>query len=289
MALKYIAGTLPRIGVYTLVLGTLSRLPSGSWDLNADTVASVDVVGAGKQYNYAAGGAGIVAGGIVAGPLGALVGGLAPKAFKDDVVQFVIRFRNGDVAHFSGSPAEYRRALNASYKGHRSAAAPSAPAPPAPAPAPAAAESLSSTQLSEIERLRAEVDALRQQQESKPLREAEHPPITPPAPQRTLAEVQDEMAAEREDRAEALDGHSRLWFAGVAERRHIPAPPNEAASEKKQREAQNEQFRKEYKKALQVVRKQHEKEIQHNQRLKFREKMGLLNEMNREFTYRTSK
>lgn len=49
MTLKYIAHTLPKIVVYTLVMGTLSGLPSGSWDINANTVSSVDMVGAFKK------------------------------------------------------------------------------------------------------------------------------------------------------------------------------------------------------------------------------------------------
>lgn len=88
MTLECIGGTLPKIGVYAIGFCSLPRLASGNWDLNASTVSSVDIVGTGKECNYAAGGAGIVAGGIIAGPVGALVGGLAPKAFKDDTVQF---------------------------------------------------------------------------------------------------------------------------------------------------------------------------------------------------------
>lgn len=278
MALKYIAGTLPSIGVYAIVPGLIQRLPSGRWDLNASTVSSVELVGAGKEYNYAAGGVGLVAGGIVAGPLGALVGGLAPKAFKDDVVQFVIRFHSGDVAHFAGSKGDYKRALNSSYKGQR----------PAPLRAPA---QVPESEVSEVERLRAEVAALRGEQVPTLAPQAEV--ALPPAPHRTLEEVQAEMAAERDARAaettEAIDGHSRLWFAGVAERQYVKAAPNETASERKQREAQNEQFRKEYKAALQVVRKQHEKDIQQNHGLKFKERMRLLTEIQKEFSYRTAK
>lgn len=281
MTLKYIAGTLPKIGVYTLVMGTLSRLPSGSWELNANTVTSVDLIGGGKEYNYAKGGVGIVAGGIVAGPLGALVGGLAPKAFKDDVVQFVIRFRNGDVAHFSGSPADYRRALQASYKG----ALPVTTEAPVPRTEVVDAAFIRSQLAAEpiekrpkdnpdAERLRTEIAADKK------------------ATQRTIEDVRAEMAAERAARDAAgdpLEGNSRLWFADVAPRQYVPAPESETPQERKQREDQNEQYRKEYKKALRAVRKQHESGITRNRKLPFKERMRLLTEIQKEFDYRTSK
>lgn len=100
------------------------------------------------------------------------------------------------------------------------------------------------------------------------------------------------MAAEREERDAAgdpLDENSRLWFASAAQRQYVNAAPNETPAEWKQREAQNEQYRKEAKKTLTVVRKQHEKTIQRDSGLTFKEKMRLLNEIQREYTYRTSK
>ncbi|MFJ4225429.1 hypothetical protein [Microbacterium sp. NPDC089695] len=282
MTLNYIAGTLPRMGVYAIGFGTLSRVPSGSWDLNASTVESVEMVGAGREYNYAKGGVGIFAGAAFAGPVGAVVGGLLPKAFKDDVVQFVIRFRNGDVAHFSGSPGDYRRALQASYKGM----VPSASAPSQPVErTPAEEEALIRSQLAaepierrpkdnpDAERLRAEIAADKQ------------------AARRSIEDVRAEMAAEREARDAAgdpLDGNCRLWFAGAVERKYVTAAPNETPAERKQREAQNEQHRKEYKKALAVVRKTHEKQIS-DSKMSFKEKMRLLSEIQKEFSYRTSK
>lgn len=290
MALKYIAGTLPSIGVYAIVPGLLQRLPSGRWDLNSSTVSSVDLVGAGKEYNYAKGGMGMFAGAAIAGPVGMLVGGLAPKAFKDDVVQFVIRFHSGDVAHFAGSKGDYKRALNSSYKGVT--AAPSSAAPPA-AEATVGSEGPNvESEAAELERLRAEVAKLRAGQEPKPEPAAPAPSLLPPSPRPIADGAYAGIVAAREARdaqAEALDGHSRLWFAGAAERKYVKAPVGESESERRQREAQNEQYRKEYKAALQVLKKQHEKDIQNNHGLKFRERMRLLNEIQREFTYRTAK
>ena len=49
MTVRYVAGILPRIGVYAIGFGALKRVPTGSWDLNAITVESVDLVGAGKE------------------------------------------------------------------------------------------------------------------------------------------------------------------------------------------------------------------------------------------------
>ena len=274
MTLKYIAGTLPRIGVYAIGFGALTRVPTGSWDLNASTVASVEMLGAGKEYHYAKGGVGIFAGAAFAGPVGAVVGGLLPKAFKDDTVQFVIRFRNGDVAHFSGSPGDYRRALNASYKG--TVVTPAPAAPPAPR-TEAEEEALVRAQLAaepferrpkdnpDAERLRAELAADR---EAKKVEEAE---------------------ARAAQQKEALDGHSRLWFADVAVRQYVTANPNETPAERKQREARNEVYRKEYKAALRVVRKEHEKGITRNRQMKFTERMRLLTEIQKEFDYRTAK
>lgn len=288
MTLKYVAGTLPKVGVYTLAMGTLSRLPSGSWDLNASTVTSVDLVGAGKEYNYAKGGVGMFAGAAFAGPVGAVVGGLLPKAFKDDVVQFVIRFRNGDVAHFSGSPGEYRRALRASYAG----ALPTEPVTPAPRTeveeaahirAQLAAEPIPKRPKDnpDAERLRVEIAADGAAQKSG---------SPSPLPHRTYEKVRAEMAAERAAALEhALQGQARIWFADVAERQYAPLPTSaESDEERKQRDAQNEAFRKEYKKALQAVRKQHEKAIQKS-KMSFRERMRQLTEIQKEFDYRTSK
>lgn len=286
MALKYIGGTLPSIGVYAIVPGLLQRLPSGRWDLNAGTVSSVELQGAGKQYNYAAGGVGIVAGGIVAGPLGALVGGLAPKAFKDDVVQFVIRFHNGDVAHFAGSPGDYRRALNSSYKGGPPRSTATAEPPVQRTEAEEAAlvrQQLAAEPIEQrpkdnpdAERLRAELAAERVARKA--------------ASQHSIEKVRAQMAAERSAALEtAVAGQSRIWFADVAERQYAPLPTSaESDEERKLRDAQNEAFRKQYKKALQVVRKQHEKAIQKD-KLSFKERFRLLTEIQKEFDYRTSK
>jgi len=280
MTLKYIAGTLPRIGVYTLVMGTLSRLPSGSWDINASTVSSVDTVGAGKEYNYAAGGVGVFAGAAFAGPIGAVVGGLLPKAFKDDVVQFVIRFRNGDVAHFSGSPADYRRALRASYAG----ALPAVAEATAPAPRTEVVDAAFIRAAEPIEkRPKDNPDAERLRSELADDKQAAH---------RSIEDVRAEMAAERAARdaaGEPLDGNSRLWFADVTARQYIPEPLNETPADRKQREDQNERYRKEYKKALRMVRKQHENGITRNRKMKFTERMRLLTEIQKEFDYRASK
>lgn len=260
MALKYLGGTLPSIGVYAIVPGLIQRLPSGRWDLNAETVTSVEVEGSGKQYNYAAGGVGIVAGAAFAGPLGAVVGGLAPNAFKDDVVRFVIHFRNGDVAHFAGTPGDYKRALKSSYK-------PVNQAPRGPQDTP------------EAEQLRAERAAERAAKRA----------AQPPAPPKTIEEVRAEMAAERDARAATSpEGQPRIWFADVAERQYATRNPNETPAERKQREVQDEQNRKEYKAALQVVRKQHEKAIQ-KAKMPLKERLRLLGEIEKEFGYRTSK
>lgn len=236
------------------------------------------------------------AGAALAGPVGLVVGGLAPKAFKDDVVQFVIRFHNGDVAHFAGSKGDYKRALNSSYKGARPTppAAVHRDAEPAASPSPVTPTAPSGeSEAAELERLRAEVAALRAGQEPAPVSSAPAPPAPPPLPpRRTIEEVRAEMAAERDSRAaeqaEALDGHSRIWFAGVAERNYVTARRDESEVERRQREAQNEQFRKEYKAALSLVRKQLEKDIQ-GAKMPFKERLRQLNEISREFTYRTKR
>lgn len=109
------------------------------------------------------------------------------------------------------------------------------------------------------------------------------------AAQRTIEDVRAEMAAERAARdaaGEPLGPNSRLWFADVTARQYVPGPLNETPVERKQREDQNERYRKEYKKALRVVRKQHENGITRNRKVKFTERMRLLNEIQKEFDYR---
>lgn len=107
------------------VIGASNGLPTGQWaaglrsirhwrgksiDVNSETVARVGFVGSGAgQYNYAAGGAGIFAGAALAGPLGALVGGLLPKGFKGTEVEFVIEFRDSAMLRAKGKPEEYDR------------------------------------------------------------------------------------------------------------------------------------------------------------------------------------
>lgn len=260
MTLKYLAGTLPRIGVYTLVMGTLNRLPSGKWDLNARTVASVELVGAGKEYNYAAGGVGIVAGGIVAGPVGALVGGLVPKAFKDDVVQFVIRFRNGDVAHFAGSPGDYKRALRASYSGTPPAAP--APAPTTPEPAQVTTKPEPSPESEEarnqrIEKFRAEMAAIREARAAQPKRPGY---VLPPV---------------------ADDGKTRVWFDDIDVPQYVDGSADETKQQRRERTAANDQRRREYKADLLEVKKRYTSTI-HASNLPFMEGVRLLKELDAE-------
>lgn len=271
MALKYIAGTLPSFGVYAIVPGLLSRLPTGRWVLNADTVSSVELVGAGKEYNYAQGGMGMFAGAAIAGPIGMLVGGLAPKAFKDEVIQFVIRFSNGDVAHFAGSRGDYRRALKASYKPSTTAATPQPDRGP-----------------TEVERLRAEVARLKAGRDQPD--ELDVPEPEPDAPHRTMEEVRLEMAAEREAReAENPGGRLGIWLADVPERQFVPPPEGEESpQERQQRQAQNDQYRKEHKAALRAAKKAHEKVIQKD-KMSFRERFRLLDQLEKEYVYRLNR
>lgn len=296
MTLKYIGGTLPKIGVYAIGFGSLTRLPSGSWDLNANTVSSVDIVGTGKEYNYAAEGAGIVAGSIIAGPVGALVGGLVPKAFKDDTVQFRINFRDGNIAHFSGSPREYRSALNASFKGHT--AAPTTLASPVPTPAPAGVDT-------EVVKLRAEVAKLRSEL-GLATTEVEPEAVTAPAPARAPVDLEGDRRAEdveavrrgvgmspeekvaRRDLPKRTDGiATRLWFEGVAELEYVKAPPTgEDRKARKIREALNAAHRATYKSELSVEKKKIESVIR-NLNLPFKEGLLLLTEVGDEFRNRT--
>ncbi|MEJ1089055.1 hypothetical protein WDU99_12100 [Microbacterium sp. Mu-80] len=228
MTLKYIGGTLPGWGVYSLTTGLLVRVPSGQWELNAETVSSVEVAGAGKEYNYAAGGAGMLAGAAVAGPVGMLVGGLLPKAFKDDVVQFVIRFRDGNVAHFAGSPGDYKRALKSSYK------------PTLATSQPNSNNVAITSETSEIEQLRAEVAALRSEKRpAAPMTQASAPTPATAAPEPVV----------------------RAWFEGFPECLSEPPADGESTEERKHRESLNKKHRKEYRSALKEKRKQFEREI----------------------------
>lgn len=115
------------------VIGASDGLPTGEWGvslgaithwrartihINSDTVANVAHVTTGKgEYNYAAGGAGVVAGAIVAGPLGALAGGLLPKAFKGTQVEFVVDFHDGRRLRAKGTLQEYDKLVKWSMKG----------------------------------------------------------------------------------------------------------------------------------------------------------------------------
>ena len=131
--MKIVAGSFPTVSAYSISGGMLTGVPlGGSHVLNASTVASVTKVDAGKSYNYAKGGVGMFAGGVLAGPLGLAIGGLLPKVFKDDTVEFVIRFADGRVAHCVGSPREYQAALKAAYRAGGAPVVPGTPAPPAP-------------------------------------------------------------------------------------------------------------------------------------------------------------
>lgn len=115
--MKIIAGDFPTMSVYSIFMGVMSGVPrGGTTELNRNTVEAVEPVGRGREYNYAKGGMGLVAGGILAGPLGALVGAVLPKAFKEHTVEFIIRFKDGRVAHCIGKPSEYNAALKASYR-----------------------------------------------------------------------------------------------------------------------------------------------------------------------------
>lgn len=264
MALKYIGGTLPGWGVYAITSGFITRVPSGSWELNSETVASVEIAGAGKEYNYAAGGAGMLAGAALAGPVGMVVGGLLPKAFKDDVVQFVIRFRDGGVAHFSGTPADYKRALKSSYK----------PTLATTRPAVGTDEETKS----ELKRLREEVAALRGKQSttsaasSKSVPLVEEPPApalvaeeTNPAQTPTSVPVRIEVSPDEQppipDRASVQEEPANVWFEGVPECIVIPPGANEEPQARAAREAQNKVHRKNYLAALKARRKELEKEI----------------------------
>ncbi|MEJ1089385.1 hypothetical protein WDU99_13775 [Microbacterium sp. Mu-80] len=247
MALKYLGGTLPSFGVYAIVSGMISRIPTGTWELNAETVESVDIAGAGKEYNYAAGGAGMMAGAIVAGPVGMLVGGLAPKAFKKDVVQFVIRFRDGNVAHFAGSPGDYKRALKSSYR------------PTLATSQPMQADAADTSEKSEVEKLREEVAALRsaQQRPSAPL--SKEPGSAPVSKEPKPAPVPKEpkpapVPKERKP-------PSRVWFEDFPAPSFEPPVDGESTEEKRRRESVNKKQRKAYLAALKEHRKRFEREI----------------------------
>lgn len=105
------------------VIGATNSFPTGQWTValrnidhwrgtsiavNAQTVANVGYISAGKtEYNYAAGGVGMFAGAALFGPVGLVVGGLLPKAFKGSVVEFAIQLTDGTVLRAKGKPSEY--------------------------------------------------------------------------------------------------------------------------------------------------------------------------------------
>lgn len=108
--MKVIAGQLPNHDRYTVGFGSLSSLAK-TWPLNQRSVEDVSFIDSGKSYNYGDGAIGILSGAAFAGPVGALIGGLIPKVFKENVVRFVIKFRNGDQAHCVGTVQEYEKVL----------------------------------------------------------------------------------------------------------------------------------------------------------------------------------
>ncbi|WP_157497261.1 hypothetical protein [Leifsonia sp. Leaf264] len=113
--MKVVAGPFPATDGYSISAGAMALVVK-TWALDSSTVERVQFVDSGKSYNYAKGGAGVFVGAAVAGPAGALVGGLLPKAFKDSTVRFVIEFKDGRQAHCVGSPREYERALKYSLR-----------------------------------------------------------------------------------------------------------------------------------------------------------------------------
>lgn len=166
--MKVVAGSFPTMSAYSISGGMLTGVPlGGSHVLDASTVASVTKVDAGKSYNYAKGGVGMFAGGVLAGPLGFAIGGLLPKVFKDDTVEFVIRFTDGRVAHCVGSPRDYQAALKAAYR----PAAPRTETPAASTPATAAPKESRAEYKARKKKLQAERNAAQ-----KAVR-AENPPF----------------------------------------------------------------------------------------------------------------
>lgn len=109
--MRVVAGSFPRKAGYSFRNGQMEPRFGPGWDINPDTVASVSYVETNKSYNWGQGTTGIASGALLAGPLGALVGGLLPNAHKDVDVRFVIMFRDGRQAHCEGSPNDFSTAL----------------------------------------------------------------------------------------------------------------------------------------------------------------------------------
>jgi hypothetical protein len=114
--MRIIAGHFPSGYGYQFNSGHMS-IPFGpKYEFNAETVESVSFQDSTKNYNWGHGANGIGAGFLLAGPVGALVGGLGANALKDTEVRFNIRFRDGREAHCISQRSDYERALKAAYQ-----------------------------------------------------------------------------------------------------------------------------------------------------------------------------
>jgi hypothetical protein len=107
------------------VMGASNGLPTGQWavllrsishafgkqfDVNNQTVTNIGFINQGQgKYNYVAGAQGMFVGGALFGPLGVVVGGLLPKGFKGQLVEFAIELSDGAILRAKGSPREYEQ------------------------------------------------------------------------------------------------------------------------------------------------------------------------------------
>lgn len=95
-------------GQWTVMIGSIGHWSGASRDINSETVANVGFVSSRKgDYNYAVGAVGMFSGAALFGPIGMVVGGLLPKGFKGQLVEFVIEFQDGTTARAKGKPEEY--------------------------------------------------------------------------------------------------------------------------------------------------------------------------------------
>lgn len=119
--MRVIAGSVRR-GTYSIDSKSMSRLRE-SIPLNQATVESVEFIDAQTKGSAPKSGTGdVLIGGAIAGVPGMILGSLhadgdaaLKKLATRRIVEFVIRFQDGRVAHCTGSQREYRRALQTVY------------------------------------------------------------------------------------------------------------------------------------------------------------------------------